>query len=596
SGVSTFDMLLLGLQIKYLLLVQALRLPVPPAEKLPVAATALGNLFRANLRQPFDHRRELRHLERQAAGLRRTAAERSRLLSSLRGVVAERRAAAGSTGEQMDDGSAAPPAPAAPEPRSRLTDYFSPPTPEQSGYYLALSRHVEGLRRHVEEQARRIEKLHSEAASLQEALEAGGRAGASDPLVSVGIPVYNGASHLAAAIDSVLGQDYCNLEVVLVDNASTDGTEAICRRYAEADPRVRYLRNGTNIGFLPNFRRALDESRGRYFTWLAHDDFLSDPSYLGTVVRYLEDHPDTVCCHTAINLLDNELKGSVEVMAFPEIAPERRWPKARRALFRWPHGWLDSVIYGVFRRSEIARIPFPEWTYRGRPHIFCWEMDVLTSLSAAGRIVALPECLRAYRLSEVSVGKQIGESVSSFDLLLLGLRMKLILLRRAATQPAGRIERAGLLATAVGNLFRANFRQPYDHRTVLQERENELRMLQKTAAERSRLIRFLRSEIAARKEIVASKGTPVEPDGEPSAGPAEDFPEPAAPDRSLYGRLTAFFRPLSAGQVRRLYELSEQIGRLREVCAGQEKEIERLSAEAAHWLEVMHQGAASRRA
>src|SRR5688572_21444061 len=112
------------------------------------------------------------------------------------------------------------------------------------------------------------------------------------PLVSIGMPVYNGANYLADAIQSVLSQDYANLEVVVYDNASDDGTGVIASGFAGRDPRVRYLRSPENIGLLPNFRRVRDEARGKYFCWLGHDDLLSDPSYLSAAVAHLEAHPD----------------------------------------------------------------------------------------------------------------------------------------------------------------------------------------------------------------------------------------------------------------------------------------------------------------
>ncbi|HYN98531.1 MAG TPA: glycosyltransferase family 2 protein, partial [Actinomycetota bacterium] len=158
------------------------------------------------------------------------------------------------------------------------------------------------------------------------------------PLVSVGMPVHNGAAFLQEAIDSVLRQDYPNLELVICDNASEDGTEAICRHAASSDPRVRYLRNGTNIGLVGNFRRTLDEARGRYFTWLAHDDVLSDPADRTPRAGYLEDHPEAVLCACAVRLLNSEYGVSGEVIDVPELAPEK-WPAGRNEFFRLPHGW-----------------------------------------------------------------------------------------------------------------------------------------------------------------------------------------------------------------------------------------------------------------
>ena len=86
------------------------------------------------------------------------------------------------------------------------------------------------------------------------------------PLMSIGVPVYNGERHLRAALDSALAQDYPNLEILISDNVSTDGTEAIARHYIRSDSRVRYWRNPVNIGAVKNFGHVLAEARGRYFT------------------------------------------------------------------------------------------------------------------------------------------------------------------------------------------------------------------------------------------------------------------------------------------------------------------------------------------
>ena len=65
---------------------------------------------------------------------------------------------------------------------------------------------------------------------------------------SIGLPVYNGEQFLAQAIESVLAQTLGDFELVISDNASTDATEDICRRYAARDARVRYHRLGENVG------------------------------------------------------------------------------------------------------------------------------------------------------------------------------------------------------------------------------------------------------------------------------------------------------------------------------------------------------------
>jgi glycosyltransferase involved in cell wall biosynthesis len=92
------------------------------------------------------------------------------------------------------------------------------------------------------------------------------------PQVSIGMPVYNGESFIREALDSLLAQTFTDFELIISDNASTDGTEAICREYAAKDDRIRYVRQAENRGGLANFQFVLDEAVGEYFMWAAADD------------------------------------------------------------------------------------------------------------------------------------------------------------------------------------------------------------------------------------------------------------------------------------------------------------------------------------
>jgi glycosyltransferase involved in cell wall biosynthesis len=92
------------------------------------------------------------------------------------------------------------------------------------------------------------------------------------PEVSIGMPVYNGENFIREALDSLLAQTFTDFELIISDNASTDGTEAICREYASHDSRIRYVRQNENRGACANFQFVLDEAIGKYFMWAACDD------------------------------------------------------------------------------------------------------------------------------------------------------------------------------------------------------------------------------------------------------------------------------------------------------------------------------------
>src|SRR5690348_3765390 len=92
------------------------------------------------------------------------------------------------------------------------------------------------------------------------------------PAVSICLPVYNGENYVAVAIESMLAQTFADFDLIISDNASTDRTEEICRKFAGADPRVRYYRNESNVGGARNQAIAVQLSRGRYVRLSAHDD------------------------------------------------------------------------------------------------------------------------------------------------------------------------------------------------------------------------------------------------------------------------------------------------------------------------------------
>lgn len=126
------------------------------------------------------------------------------------------------------------------------------------------------------------------------------------PRVSLGLPVYNGERHLASALDSLLGQSYRDLEVVVGDNASTDRTPQICRNYAERDPRLRYERHERNLGAAPNYNHVFRRARGELFKWAAHDDVLA-PEFVARCVEALDRAgPGAVLAFPRVRFIDAE--------------------------------------------------------------------------------------------------------------------------------------------------------------------------------------------------------------------------------------------------------------------------------------------------
>ena len=110
----------------------------------------------------------------------------------------------------------------------------------------------------------------------------------SEPLLSIGMPVFNMQDTVGSAIESVLHQTYTNFELVISDNNSTDCTFDICQKYALSDPRIRLFRQPVNKGGAVNFEFVLNQSRGIYFAWMAGDDVLSN-NWLEALIPYAKE-------------------------------------------------------------------------------------------------------------------------------------------------------------------------------------------------------------------------------------------------------------------------------------------------------------------
>jgi glycosyltransferase involved in cell wall biosynthesis len=207
-------------------------------------------------------------------------------------------------------------------------------------------------------------------------------ADASTPRVSIGLPVFNGAKYLESSLDSLLSQTFSDFELVVTDNASDDATPAICARYAERDPRLRYERNEVNIGGFANHNLVAKLARGEFFLWAGHDD-LREPTYLERCVAALDGRPGAVLCYTQTVVID-EL-GKPTGYRERHLDADQPDPAARfRELIRLDYRL--EPIYGLIRRDELMQTALQ----RDYPDS---DRVLLAELGLHGRFVCLPEPL-----------------------------------------------------------------------------------------------------------------------------------------------------------------------------------------------------------
>jgi glycosyltransferase involved in cell wall biosynthesis len=205
--------------------------------------------------------------------------------------------------------------------------------------------------------------------------------------VSIGMPVFNLERTVGRAIESVLAQTFTDFELIVSDNASADGTEQICRRYAEGDSRIRYTRHPVAISGFDNFRFVLDAARAPYFMWLPADDYAL-PRLLERGVAVLDARPDVVCAAPRVEFLDGDGRRRTGAGSFALLG------SPRDNLCRFLRDPKDnSRFYGLYRRDAVRRV-LPDSAYYG----FDWV--VAAGTLAYGKHAELAEVLLVREASD----------------------------------------------------------------------------------------------------------------------------------------------------------------------------------------------------
>lgn len=166
------------------------------------------------------------------------------------------------------------------------------------------------------------------------------------PRVTIGVPVYNAESLLEQCLENLAAQTFRDFKVIVLDNASTDGTAAIAERFAARDPRFAYRRQPHNKGALGNFVDVLSLADTPYFMWRADDD-VSDVNFVEEMVRLLDLHPRAAL---AVGLTVLDKRGRRRRKPFP-----RRWPGEPDTLYRARLMTYSRAqwIYGLFRTADV---------------------------------------------------------------------------------------------------------------------------------------------------------------------------------------------------------------------------------------------------
>jgi glycosyltransferase involved in cell wall biosynthesis len=201
------------------------------------------------------------------------------------------------------------------------------------------------------------------------------------PRLTVGLPVYNGEKYLAESLDALLGQSYGEYELIISDNASTDGTEEICRDYLARDERISYVKQPVNIGAAPNHNYVFEQSRTELFKWASHDD-LYGRDLLLRCVEALDADRDLVLAHAWQAIIDEN--GDVVLKVdYPLDTDNPSAPERFRSMLLTVGG---DDFYGVIRSEVLRRTPLHASYHHA-------DRTIMAELALHGRFHQVPELL-----------------------------------------------------------------------------------------------------------------------------------------------------------------------------------------------------------
>ncbi len=214
--------------------------------------------------------------------------------------------------------------------------------------------------------------------------------------VSIIIPVYNDLATLPATLDSILQQTYRPLELIIVDDASMDGSFAFAKAYSQQHqkPNIAFAiqRNHVNMGAGVTRNRALELATGRYIAFLDADD-LWKPEKIAKQVEVLKSSNRSIC-YTAYEIFEKDFR---QPIAIQTISPELNFEKLHKT------NYLGNLT-GIYDAVAIGKIPIPNM--RKRQDWAMW-LDVL---KVGGAAIGIQEPLASYRLGT-------GLSATKLDLI-----------------------------------------------------------------------------------------------------------------------------------------------------------------------------------
>ncbi|CAB5040576.1 MAG: glycosyltransferase [Actinobacteria bacterium] len=220
------------------------------------------------------------------------------------------------------------------------------------------------------------------------------------PRISVILPVFNGEEHIHESLNSLLSQTYTDLEIIVVDDASTDSTLSMIEQIA--DPRIKVLAQGINQGPAACTRIGLEMATGDYIARQDHDDF-SHPDRLRLQLAFLDDNPDHGLVGTWSDILSLNSAGEwVKVGSHQHPAID--------SILRWRLFWNNPFVHSsvMMQRSKLELAG----SYNASSdRALLEDYDLFSRIAQVSRVANIPKVLQFYRQSPNGISQTQYEKI-----------------------------------------------------------------------------------------------------------------------------------------------------------------------------------------
>jgi len=234
-------------------------------------------------------------------------------------------------------------------------------------------------------------------------------------MLTIGMPVYNDKNYLEKSLESILNQTHKEFNIIISDDASTDGSDTICKKYINIDKRITYIRQPKNLGISKNMEFLLSKASTKYFMW-AGDDDLYDNLFIEKLLAALKKSEDAISVFCNFSTID-ENDSIIENHYNFNFSNEN---KTKRVI-NYIKNANDIFGYGIFKTEAIKNVKFPVWWWPNNKSAYnnifptlCYYLSKGKYIHAGGKPLFFKRVKTEKRVNHVLPGRNnaIKESVA----------------------------------------------------------------------------------------------------------------------------------------------------------------------------------------